>query len=328
MEGDTYWNISMHFFYIAVGLIIFKLYNSITKGKFDSKRRLDGQVIIVTGASRGMGKFAATDFAKRGAKVILAGVDFKELNEAKDEIIELSGNQNIVAKHLDLASFQSVRNFAKDILKTEHRLDVLVNNAGVNCLLNKKTDDGIHIGLQVNHFGHFLLTNLLIGLLKKSAPSRIIHISSMLHLIGNIDFDDLKGVETKKIDLQYYPDSKLSILVGSNEFSRRLEGTGVTSNSLHPGAVKTDIFMGNQNIIIALFWKMFFGIFCKTVEQGTQTTIYLAVSDDVKYDSGKYYADCKESTWKKTIANNKEVGKKFFERCCDIVGLKPEERLI
>ncbi|XP_033208646.1 retinol dehydrogenase 13-like isoform X2 [Belonocnema kinseyi] len=317
----------MYLSYISVCLIILKIYNNITKGKFNSSKRLDGQVIIVTGASKGIGKCTAVELAKRGAKVILAGVDPKDLNEAKKEIVEKSGNENIVAKHLDLASFKSVRKFAKDVLETENRLDVLVNNAGVNCIVNPKTEDGIPMGLQVNHYGHFLLTNLLIGLLKKSAPSRIIHISSSAHLLGKIDFDDLIGEKNTKWNFQYYFDSKLYNFVGSNEFSRRLEGTGVTSNSVHPGDARTELLVENINSILAFIANAFVGTFFKTAEQGAQTAIYLAVSDDVINVSGKYFADCKKSILTRPIVNNKEIGNRFFERCCDIVGLESEERL-
>ncbi|XP_033208479.1 retinol dehydrogenase 11-like [Belonocnema kinseyi] len=328
MEEDTCWNLIMYLFYISVFLIIFKLYNNITKGRFNSKKRLDGQVIIVTGASRGMGKCTATEFAKRGAKVILADVGPKELGEAKNEIVAISGNENIVAKHLDLASFKSVRKFAKNILETENRLDVLVNNAGVNCLVNPKTEDGIPMGLQVNHYGHFLLTNLLIGLLKRSAPSRIIHISSIAHLFGQIDFDNLTGEKITKWNFLHYCNSKLYNFVGSNELSRRLEGTGVTSNSVYPGAVRTELIVENINSIFAFVANTFVGTFFKSAEQGAQTAIYLAVSDNVSNVSGKYFADCKKSMLTSPVAKDKEIGKRFFERCCDIVGLEFEERLI
>ncbi|XP_033231888.1 retinol dehydrogenase 11-like [Belonocnema kinseyi] len=314
-----------YFYYIFILPLILKIWNVLTLGKFNSSKRLDGQVAIVTGATGGIGYFTALDLAKRGAKVIIACRNLIKANEVKDQIVKLSGNENVVVKHLDLSSLKSVRNFAKEINASENRLDILLNNAGAGEQSNQKSEDGLELTLQVNVYGPFLLTNLLIDLLKKSAPSRIIHVSSILHRIGRLDFNNM-NCEKGSSQIILYCHSKLYLTIASNEMARRLEGTGVTSNSLHPGLVRTEITRHTffplrhvTNIILKLFFK--------NAEEGAQTSIYLAVSDDVTKISGKYFSDCEEAT-AAGITHDPEIGKKFWEKCCTIVGLKPEERLI
>lgn len=325
MEYNTYCQIFAYIFYTFLFLIVLKIFNTLTKGKCSIYKRLDGQVVIITGSSRGIGKCTALDLAQRGAKIIIACNDIIEANEAKDEIIQETGNKNIEAHFLDLGSFASVREFAKNIITRERRLDILINNAGLASTSNKKTKDGLEIGLQVNHYGHFLLTNLLIDLLKKSAPSRIIHVASILHLLGRLDFNNMNSEKGNNM-LLLYSDSKLYNVLGSNEFAKRLKGTGVTSNCVYPGAVDTNIyepirFLGRMMIY-------FLGLFVfKTPEEGAQTSIHVAVSDEGSKVSGKYFVDCKKMNFfNRPYSEEDRV--KFWNKCCDIVGLKPEERLI
>lgn len=325
MEYELLWKFVTYIYYVGGLLLILKVYNTVTAGVCKTDKRLDGQVIIVTGSNTGIGKAAALDFAKRGAKVILACRDLVKAHKAKDEIVEITNNKNVVVRHLDLSSLKSVRQFASEIIATENRLDVLVNNAGLGGMVDKKTEDGLEWALQVNHYGHFLLTNLLIDLLKKSAPSRIIHVSSMMHRMGRLDFDNMnfeKGVNGFMI----YNVSKLYNIIGSNEFAKRLEGTGVTSNSLHPGIVHTEIFR-EVPFLIRKFVNKMLQLFFKSPEEGAQTTIYLAVNDEVTNVSGKYFSDCQEA-YSSSITRDKEAGKKFWDKCCDFVHLKPEERFI
>jgi retinol dehydrogenase-14 len=142
---------------------------------------LDGKTAIVTGANTGIGKETAAEFAKRGARVIMACRNLNQAEAAMKEIVQNTGNKSVVVTHLDLASLKSVRAFAEDV-KNEARLDILINNAGVfNLPAFSKTQDGFEMTMGVNHFGHFLLTNLLLDLLKQSAPSRVVVVSSVLH---------------------------------------------------------------------------------------------------------------------------------------------------
>ncbi|PSN38771.1 Retinol dehydrogenase 11 [Blattella germanica] len=223
---------------ILIGL---KIYIFLTTGICKSKKRMDGKTAIITGCNTGIGKETARDLAKRGAKVIMACRDLKMANKARDEIIASTGNTKVEVRHLDLDSLASVRKFAQNIIESESRLDVLVNNAGAGGLKYKITEDNLQRGMQVNHFGPFLLTCLLIGLLKKSAPSRIVMVSSVLHKFARFEVDNLNFEKWYKTQ-QVYNCSKLANILVANELARRLKGTGVTANSLHPGAVLTDIW--------------------------------------------------------------------------------------
>lgn len=146
-----------------------------------SKRRLENRTCIVTGASSGHGEALATELAKRGARVIMACRNLQKAIDIRDKIREKTGNKNVIVEHLDLASLRSVREFAGRINKSEERLDVLVNNAGIMAVPKQRTDDGFDMQFQVNFLGHFLLTNLLLEKLKRSAPSRILNVSALAY---------------------------------------------------------------------------------------------------------------------------------------------------
>ncbi|PSN38582.1 Retinol dehydrogenase 14 [Blattella germanica] len=272
---------------ITVTLIGLKLYTRITLGICTSTRRLDGKTVIVTGANTGIGKETAHDLAQRGARVILACRDLKRAQEACDGIIAATGNKNVVVRELDLSSFASVRKFANEIIKTEPQIDVLVNNAGAGGLGNKKSRDG-----------------LLIDKLKKSAPSRIVMVSSFAHKFANFDLDNLNA-EKSFNDVQVY-------------------NISVTINSLHPGVVITDIFRRIPKFILPTV-LFFLRIFAKNARDGAQTSIYLAVSEEVEGVTGKYFADCKVATVS-SKAKDDGLAKKLWEKSEALVGLKPEER--
>ncbi|RXN04132.1 retinol dehydrogenase 13-like protein [Labeo rohita] len=182
-----------------LGVGLFALRRWLAGGVCRSKARLDGKTVLITGANTGIGKETAVDMAKRGARVILACRDMGRANKAAEEVRKRSGNDNVVVKMLDLNSLRSVRALAKDVQKTEDRLNILINNAGIMMCPHWRTEDGFEMQFGVNHLGHFLLTNLLLDLLKKSAPSRIVNVSSLAHESGKIHFDDInleKNYET------------------------------------------------------------------------------------------------------------------------------------
>ncbi|KAJ9593667.1 hypothetical protein L9F63_014792, partial [Diploptera punctata] len=275
--------------------IAVRIYIRITTGICKSTRRMDGKTVIVTGANTGIGKETAHDLAQRGAKVILACRDLKRGKEACENIIEKTGNKKVVLRHLDLSSLASVRKFANEIIKTELRLDVLINNAGAGGLGNKKTTDGLLIGMQINHFGPFLLTCLLLDLMKKSSPSRIIMVSSFNHKLAKFDIDNLNS-EKWFSDVQVYNCSKLANVLMANELANKLKGTEKkvwTVNSLHPGAVKTEILRRVPSFVLFFVNSLLIRPFFKNVRDGAQTTIHLAVSEEVEGVTGKYFADCK-----------------------------------
>lgn len=164
---------------------IFLLRNYFAGGVCHSKAKLHGKTVIVTGANTGIGRETALDLAQRGARVILACRDLDKANAAANEIRKTTGNDKVFVKELDLASLKSVRKFAEEFHQTEDRLDILINNAGIMRCPYWKTEDAFEMQLGVNHLGHFLLTNLMLDMLERSQPSRIINVSSLAHVRGN-----------------------------------------------------------------------------------------------------------------------------------------------
>ncbi|XP_059046022.1 retinol dehydrogenase 13-like [Achroia grisella] len=271
------------------------LYNKLTLGICKCSKHLVGKVVIVTGGNAGIGYETAKNLAERGARVILACRNDQRGVTARDKIILETGNEDVHYLNLDLASLKSVRNFAEKILKTEKRLDILVNNAGIYGSEFKKTEDGLNLLMQVNYFGHFLLTNLLIPLLKTSAPSRIINVSSLLHVTCSLDINNLNfenaTKETYDVN-KVYATSKLCNVLMTVELAQQLKNTGVTANSLHPGLIDTDIITTIPwlNLIRTLMKPIVY----KSAWEGAQTTIYLAVCPKVEDVSGYYYSDCRQ----------------------------------
>ncbi|KAM9777451.1 retinol dehydrogenase 12-like [Neosynchiropus ocellatus] len=204
-----------------------------------SSARLDGQTAVVTGANTGIGKATAMDLARRGARVILACRDGPRAEAAAREIIQETGNPQVVYMHLDLASLRSVRSFAENFLRSEPRLDLLVNNAGL--IKGGRTEDGFGMIFGVNHLGHFLLTRLLLERLKASQPSRVVTVSSTAANMGSLDLEclrrhrDLAVGEGDLAVFMKYAHSKLCNVLFTYELAKQLRGTGVTCYSLHPG---------------------------------------------------------------------------------------------
>ncbi|KAK6490003.1 retinol dehydrogenase 14a [Huso huso] len=281
-----------------------------------------GKTVIVTGANSGIGKATVAELLKLQARVIMACRDQQRAEEAARELRQEAGSDRgeVVIKLLDLASLKSVNSFCEEIIKEEPRLDVLINNAGVYQCPYTKTEDGFEMQLGVNHLGHFLLTHLLLDLLKKSAPSRIVVVSSKLYKYGEINFDDLNS------ELSYnksfaYSRSKLANLLFTHELSKRLEETGVTVNALTPGIVRTNL---GRHINIPLLAKPLFNLaswaFFKTPLEGAESSIYLACSPDAEGVSGKCFANCKEEELLPKAVDD-SVAKKLWDISEVMVGL-------
>ncbi|KAK7011914.1 retinol dehydrogenase 12 [Biomphalaria glabrata] len=296
-------------------------------GRCDSAVDLSGKTVIVTGANTGIGFMTALDLARRNACVILACRNREKAEKAKEEIVAKTGNTNVVVRLLDLCSLKSVRDFAKQIIEEEPRLDILINNAGVVNEGRGKTltDEGLETLFAANYFGPFLLTNLLLDLLKKSAPSRIINVSSVINKFATIDFENLNAEKSFKHHHQY-ADSKLAVILFTRQLAKKLEGTGVTANVLHPGTVYTDLF---KHLFFLLRYPLltFIRIFCKTAEEGAQTSLYLALSDDVKDISGKYFVDCQlMESGANPLSRNMEVAEKLWNVSEEITGLSSKKK--
>ena len=210
-------------------------------GMCRSQARLDGKTVIITGANTGIGLETAVDLAKRNARVILACRSVERGEKAAVEVRKRSGNDNAVFVQLDLASLDSVRKFAAKILEEEPRIDILVNNAGIMALPERQlTQDGFEMQFGVNHLGHFLLTNLLLDRIKEAPSARIVNVSSIGYLRGNLDFDNLNSEKSYSPRVTYGT-TKLANILFTRSLAKRLEGTGVTTNCLHPGAILTEL---------------------------------------------------------------------------------------
>ncbi|XP_073945863.1 retinol dehydrogenase 11-like [Choristoneura fumiferana] len=278
-------------------LILVRLYQKSTNAICTSKKRLDGRTAIVTGGTAGIGLEIAKEFAHRGARVIIACPFKQEGSDALKTIIEETGNKNISFKLLDLSSLKSVREFAGNILTTEERLDLLINNAGISSLKDFQTKDGMNFIMQVNYYGHFLLTILLLPLLKKtgqpSEPSRIVNTSSYLHWFGRIDNENMNKSGYYWIPNYQYCNSKICMVSFSRELMRRLKGANVVVNSANPGTVGTGIYKPLG--LCGLFIKNMCYLLFKTPREGAQTAIYVALDEKTGGMSGCLFGNCKES---------------------------------
>nr|XP_034832563.1 retinol dehydrogenase 11-like [Maniola hyperantus] len=218
---------------IVVVALAIGLYQKSTNAICLSKKRLDGKTVIVTGGRMGMGLEIATDLAERGARVVIACRFEDEGEIVKKEIIKKTENEQVVFKPLDLSSIASIRKFVKEIYETEKRLDILMNNAAVGAVDEFITDDGMSFIMQVNYFGPFLLTILLLPLLKKNAtnlePARIVNTASVSHLLGAVNFDRLNNIKYW-YPVLFYANSKLCVVLFTHELTKRLEESKVVKN--------------------------------------------------------------------------------------------------
>ncbi|KAI9543906.1 Retinol dehydrogenase 14 [Dissostichus eleginoides] len=281
-----------------------------------------GKTVIVTGANCGIGKALAGELLKLRARVIIACRDRRGAEEAAKDIRKQAGPEQgeVVIKHLDLASLTSVRRFCEEIKEEESKVDVLINNAGIYQCPYTKTEDDFEMQLGVNHLGHVLLTHLLLDLLKSSAPSRIVVVSSKLYKYGHINFDDLNS-ENNYNKAFCYSQSKLANLLFTLELARQLEGTGVTVNALTPGIVRTRL---GRHVQIPFLAKPLFYlaslIFFKSPLEGAQTPLYLACSPEVEGVSGKCFANCAEEELM-AKATDEQAAKKLWDISRRMVGL-------
>ncbi|KAM7395173.1 hypothetical protein PAMA_006772 [Pampus argenteus] len=281
-----------------------------------------GKTVIVTGANCGIGKALAGELLKLQARVIMACRDQSSAEEAARDIKKQSGSEQgeVVVKHLDLASLRSVRKFCQEIHQEESKIDVLINNAGIYQCPYTKTEDGYEMQLGVNHLGHFLLTHLLLDLLKTSTPSRVVVVSSKLYNHGHINFDDLNS-ENNYNKAFCYSQSKLANLLFTLELARQLEGTGVTVNALTPGIVRTRL---GRHVRIPLLAKPLFYLaslfFFRSPLEGAQTPLYLACSPEVEGVSGKCFANCEEQELM-AKATDDQAAKKLWDISRRMVGL-------
>jgi NAD(P)-dependent dehydrogenase (short-subunit alcohol dehydrogenase family) len=263
---------------------------------------MNGKICLVTGATNGIGKATAQVLAQMGATVVIVGRNPAKCEAVVSEIRHNSGNNNVEALIADLSMMVEVRRVAAQFKAKYEKLHVLVNNAGGTFRKREVTPEGFEKTFALNHLNYFLLTNLLLDTLKASAPARIVNVASDAHKGTRLNFDDLQSEKSSNA----YGRSKLANVVFSYELARRLSGTGVTANVLHPGLVRTGFAdsLGAVPSAVIGFFMRFVGL---TPEQGAQTSVYLATSADVENVTGKYWERSKavqssraaydETTW-------------------------------
>ena len=275
----------------------------------ESERSMAGKTCMVTGATAGIGAFAARELARRGAAVVIVGRSKERCEAAAEAIRRETGNASVEFLQADLSSQAEIRRLAAEFLARHRRLDVLINNAGALFELRRESADGIELTFALNHLGYFLLTNLLLDALKASAPSRIVNVSSDAHRLVRraFDLDDPQARmrhprygRSKAASLLWtclappwhpafmqYAQTKLANLLFTYELARRLERTGVTVNALHPGFVASNFTAGNG--VYGWFMRIWARLLAISVEQGAHTIIHLATSPEVEGVNGKYF---------------------------------------
>ncbi|MCS7072308.1 MAG: SDR family oxidoreductase [Anaerolinea sp.] len=277
-----------------------------------------GKIVLITGATNGIGRVAALELARMGADVVVHGRSRERVDSVVGAITAAGGRAHGLLA--DLSRLSDVHALAADFKRRHDRLDVLINNAGAVFTDRQLSADGYEMTFALNHLGHFLLTHLLLDVIQASAPARIINVSSDAHrAVRSLNFDTLgKG----GAGFGAYAQSKMMNLLFTFELARRLEGTGVTVNALHPGFVATGFGRNNDGAagsilraVIGLMRPM-----ARTPEQGAQTIIYLASSPEVEGVTGQYFVDCK-AVQPHPYAHNREAQRRLWERSEDMAGI-------
>ena len=252
---------------------------------------MEGKTCLITGGSDGIGYVAARELARLGAQVFIVGRNAFKTKDAVDRIRDETGNREVRYLLADLSSQGDVRRLADQVRERIPRLDVLLNNAGAIFLSNRSSVDGIEITFALNHLGYFLLTTLLLDLLKDSAPARIVNVSSSSHgSPGEFRLEDLPQ-PGKSGGYRAYGRSKLCNLWFTYELARRLEGSAVSVNALHPGLVRTNI--ARNNGVLGRVVNFFIGARGVDAARGAETLTYLAASPEVEGITGQYFVDCR-----------------------------------
>ena len=281
---------------------------------------MQGKVVMVTGATNGIGKVTARELAKMGATLVVVGRNSQKTEATVAEIKQACGHDRVHGMLADLSLMDDVRALAAGFEHQFDRLDVLVNNAGVGNSQFKRTTEGFDATFATNHLSYFLLTNLLLDVLKDSAPARIVNVASEAHRGMTLNFDDLQSEHNwGTMGFNAYGRSKLMNILFTRELAKRLEGAGVTANVLHPGLIATGLW-SNSGPIFAFFMRIVAPLIMKSPEQGAKTTLYVASSPEVRNITGAYFDDCQQAA-PSAAAQDDEAARKLWEISEEMVGL-------
>ena len=299
---------------LGLGLILFLVRLWMQGPRCRSAASLQGKVVVITGANTGIGKICAKDLSRRGAKVVILCRSAERGEAAAEEIRKETGGE-VVFHKMDLASLSSVRQCAEQLENTLERIDILLNNAGVMMCPESRTEDGFEMQIGTNHFGHFLLTNLLMPLIKRAAPgARIVNVSSLAHEMGEIYWDDINFEKSPYNTIKAYQQSKLANVLFTKELARKGEGSGVTAYALHPGVINTELGRHIKDVygVVVFYMMRAFSPLLKTPVAGAQTSLYCCLEESIAEHSGRYYSDCREKT-PSARARNVEDAKRLWE---------------
>jgi len=268
---------------------------------------LQGKVVIITGANSGIGKETAKILAGRGAHVLMACRNAQRGQEAYEEIFQSTGSHELEVMTLDLASFDSIREFAAQCREKYEKIDVLINNAGLFPLKKQMTEDGFEMQIGVNHLGHFLLTTLLLPQLEKG-NARVINVASTMHNFGKMDFDSFTGEKSYQ-PMRAYGQSKLANVLFSRELARRYSDKGITSFSAHPGAVGTNI--AGRSLLNRWGYRIM-GAFLSPA-RGAKTSVYLATEPGIEEHNGGYFNEFCNLKPGSKLSQDMDVAEKLWE---------------
>ncbi|XP_018570383.1 retinol dehydrogenase 13-like [Anoplophora glabripennis] len=310
-----------------IPIVVLKLYFVLSHTDCKSKVCLVGKTALVTGGNAGIGYQIVLGLAQRGCRVIIA--DKTRDQNLLDNIFKETRSGNVVFKYVDLASFKSVRELARDIARDEERLDILINNAGIANVF-QVTEDGCDEILQVNYLSAFLLTHLVLDLMKKTG-GRIIFTGSILSHIHDCSVENLRKLYKFKDYNFHYRNSKFCCIAAAGVFAEKLEKYGITSNSYHPGLVYTNIFrtVDSGSIILRLgtkYFKWLCFLVGKKAEEGAQTAIHLACANDVQYITGEFFYETKV-TFRPRLSRDKKLVQAIWEATEQMVRLEQDEKL-
>jgi retinol dehydrogenase-14 len=275
--------------------------------------QLHGRVVMVTGANAGMGKEISLGLAGLGANLVMVSRDRERGEAARADVQRKTANSNVELLVADLSSQQSIRQLVREFAARHDRLHVLVNNAGMSVPRRQETVDGLETIFATNHLAPFLLTNLLLPVLKAGAPSRIVIVSSGAHAMGKIDFDDLQSKRSFG-EIRVYNQSKLANLLFTYELARRIAGTGVTANALEPGFVKT-------NLKVPFPFSIFSFMRGSSVD-GAKPTIFLASSASVEGVNGKFFSNKGLETTSSKLSYDEVAARRLWDESAKLTHLE------
>jgi len=287
---------------------------------------MTGKVVLITGANSGIGRAMALGVAREGARVVMVCRNEKRGRKARKSIITESGNDQVDLMLADLSSRPSIRKLCSEFNASYDRLDVLVNNAGIMTGRRRTTAEGFEMQFFVNHIAYFMVTQLLFEKLRATAPSRIVNVASTAHSSGTLNFDDLQGEVAYK-GHKAYANSKLANIVFTYELARRIRGTGVTANCVHPGVIHTNLLKNFNFFLNGLFHML--QRFFKQPEEGADTPLYLISSEEVAQTSGKYFK-YRAVLGSSDESNDPQVQKRLWQVSEEIAGLSliPDQDLL